>query len=243
MNVVRAWRALTWKHWAWATIIPIAISVTLPVQQFHTNWYWAPWRIFFHTPWYLLFSYIFLLAIAAAESSVPAGTDAPGRRYVAALAVATALCVAAVGSFTELVRKAPRQVIAGQTTFKPSPESPEARARSRRINVTIGFSSVLVYGWIATFIHLRLRKSRRAARALADAELDRAEAQRGLIAAQLFAAHAQVDPEFVLRALEDVERAYEDDPKRGDVLLDEFIAFLRDAIPRLRPDRPATEAA
>jgi hypothetical protein len=47
---------------------------------------------------------------------------------------------------------------------------------------------------------------------------------------------AQVDPAFVLQALENVERTYEEDPARGDILLDEFIAFLRDAIPRLRSD-------
>lgn len=50
----------------------------------------------------------------------------------------------------------------------------------------------------------------------------------------LVAANAQVDPAFVLRTLEEVERAYEVDTARGDVLLDRFIVYLRDAIPRLR---------
>jgi hypothetical protein len=238
MSIVRPWRVLTWKHWAWATAIPIAISITLPVQQFHTNWYWAPWRILFHTPWLLFFSYTFLLAIAAAESSVPAGRGPPVGRYVAALIVATVLCVAAIGTFPDLIRAAPQQVIAGQT-ISPRWKTSPAKVEARRIELMMGFSGVLIYGWIATFIYVRLRKSRHAARALADAEIDRAEAQRILIAAQLVAAHAQVDPAFVLQALENVERAYESDPARGDLLLDEFITFLRDAIPRLRPDPSA----
>ena len=244
MSILRAWRALTWKHWAWATVIPIAIAITMPLSGYHTNLYWAPWRILFHAPWYLFFSYVFLLAIAAAESSVPSGAVPPARRYVAALAIATVLCVAAVGAFPDLVRRAPRQVTAGETVVKKkSTASPEELARARWINGTLGFSVVLVHGWIAAFIYLTLRKSRHAARALAQAEVERAEAQRRLIAAQLVAAHAQVDPAFVLQALENVERAYESDPARGDVLLDEFITFLRDAIPRLRTDPPGMEAA
>jgi len=234
---------LTWKHWAWATGIAGMVAIATTLTTFHTNWYWAPWRLLFHTPWLLLFSYTFLVAIAVAESSVPVGTDPPVWRYVAGQAMATALCVAALWTFPDLVRSAPRQVIAGQTAFKESPASAEERARARRVNVTLGFASELGYGWIATFIYIRLRKSRRAARALADAEVERAEAQRALLAAQLVAAHAQVDPAFVLQALEGVERAYEGDPARGDVLLDEFITFLRDAIPRLRPEQSTTEAA
>ena len=104
------------------------------------------------------------------------------------------------------------------------------------MNLVIGTPGTLSYGWIATFIYVRLRKSRLAARALADAEVERSKAQAELLAAQLVAAHAQVDPAFVLQALEKVERAYEEDPGRADALLDEFIAFLRDAIPRLRAE-------
>jgi hypothetical protein len=47
---------------------------------------------------------------------------------------------------------------------------------------------------------------------------------------------ATIDPAFVMKALDDIERAYETDPMRADAALDEFIAFLRDAIPRLRSD-------
>jgi LytS/YehU family sensor histidine kinase len=57
-----------------------------------------------------------------------------------------------------------------------------------------------------------------------------------LLAAQLVAANAQVDPAFVMTTLETIERTYEKDPVRADAQLDEFILYLRDAIPRLRND-------
>lgn len=240
MSVARAWRILTWKHWAWATAIPMLVSITIPLQDFDTNRYWALWRVLFHTPWFLFISYTFLLAIALAESSVPEGSGPSAARYVAALSVASIISIAALGAFPELVRTAPRQVVAGQSIAKKANTTAEAQAKAHRLASILGLGFLaLIHAWLASFIYVRLSNSRRAARALADAEVDRAEAQRGLLAAQLVAAHAQVDPAFVLQTLENVERAYEEDPARADVLLDEFIVFLRDAIPRLRFDEAA----
>lgn len=235
MNILlRALRSLTWKHWAWATAAPILIAMAGPLQSFHQNWYWALWRIVFTAPWNLLFSYSLLIAIVVVEASVPADTGPPAWRYVAALLLVTALFAAARLSFPELVRSAPREIRSGQVISTPSAASPEERVRERRKRLLVAVPGVVSYGWIATFIYVRLRSARRAARALADAEVERSEAQRRLLAAQLVAAHAQVDPVFVLEKLEEVERTYETDSVRADVLLDEFIAFLRDAIPRLR---------
>jgi hypothetical protein len=187
-------------------------------------------------PWFLFFSYTFLIAIVIAEASDTRETGTPARRYLVALIAATALCLAALGAFPDLVRSAPKQIVAGQTLVNKATGTPEAQAKARRINVMLGFSSVIVHGWLATFIYVRLRNARRAARALADAEVERAEAQRSLIAAQLMAVEARIDPAFVLHTLEHVGRTYASDPHRADVLLDEFIAFLRDAIPRLRTE-------
>ena len=156
------------------------------------------------------------------------------------LSMASVVCVAALGAFPELVHAAPRQVVAGQTVFKNLPTTPDAKAKLHRLSAMTGVGGLaLIHGWLATFIYVRLRNSRRATQALADAEIERSEAQRNLLAAQLVAAHAEVDPAFVLAKLEDVERAYEVDPSRADLLLDEFITFLRDAIPRLRADERA----
>jgi LytS/YehU family sensor histidine kinase len=109
-----------------------------------------------------------------------------------------------------------------------------------RAMMYLGLNGAL-YGSLAMFIYVRLRNAGLAARVLADAEIRRSEEQRALIAAQLVAAQSRVDPAFVMKALDDIERDYETDPARADEALDEFIAFLRDAIPRLRADE-RTEA-
>lgn len=235
MNLARAWKSLTWRHWAWATAIPILISIWLPLQGISTNLYWAPYRVLFHTPLYLAFSYAFLIAAALAESSVPPGIEPSAWRYVAALTVASVIGVGILGAFPGLVRTAPRHIVAGQLLNLHANVSPAAKAKARALQAMTGVgTTAVIYGWLATFIYVRLRRARNATRVLAQAEIRRSEAQRNLLAAQLVAAHAQVDPEFVLRTLAEVERIYEIDVVRGDVLLDEFIVYLRDAIPRLR---------
>jgi hypothetical protein len=240
MNFARAWRSLTWKHWAWATAVPVALSITIPLQGFATNLYWAPWRVLFHLPLYLAFSYAFLLAIALAEAWVPAGTQPAAWRYVATLTVASVIGVAVLGAFPGLVRTAPRHIVAGQLLNLHAGVSPAAQAKARSLQAmtSVGAGAV-IYGWLAAFIYVRLRKARNATRVLAQAEIRRSEAQRNLLAAQLVSAHAQVDPEFVLRTIADVEQTYAIDVARGDLMLDEFIAYLRDAIPRLRGDEIA----
>jgi hypothetical protein len=237
MSLLRAWRILTWKHWAWATAVPVLISITMPLQQFDTNWYWAHWRVFFDTPLYLFFSYLFLFAIALAESSALPGSEPSTWRYIATLAVASFIGVATLGIFPELVTPPPKQIIAGKTFANKTKVNRDTQAKARRLDAMLGLGTkALIHGWLATFIYVRLRKSRHAARVLAQAEIERTEAQRNLLAAQLVAAHAQVDPAFVLRALEKVELTYETDPAGADALLDDLIAFLRDAIPRLRAE-------
>lgn len=236
MSILRALRTLTWKHWAWATAIPIALGLSRSLQNFQPNLNWALWVVTFRAPWFLLFSYSVLIAIAVAESSVPEGTAPRAWRYVLALLAASAVYVAALAAFPDLVRTVPRELRSGQVFRENWGASPD---RSRTTNLLIGAAGALSSGWIATFIYVRLRKARLASRALADAEVERSEAQRRLLAAQLVAAQAEVDPAFVLQKLEDVERAYETDPARAEVLLDEFIAYLRDAIPRLRAEERA----
>lgn len=235
MSILRALRSLTWKHWAWATAIPIALVLTRSLQNFQPNLDWAAWLLISRTPRFLLFSYSVLIAIAVAESSVPEGTAPGAWRYILALVAASAIYVAAPAAFPDLglTPRVPPELRSGLVFRDDWAASSD---RTRTTNRSIGAAGALSSGWIATFIYVRLRKARLAARALADAEVERSEAQRRLIAAQLVAAHAQVDPAFVLQKLEEVERAYEADPARADVLLDEFIAYLRDAIPRLRAE-------
>ena len=229
---VRAWHILTWKHWAWATGLGVLVGVLLPLQNLHLNFYFTPWKIVNITPFYVVFAWVFLLALAVVEASVPRTQWPSLWRYFWGTVAASLVCVGLAGAFSDQYRLAPKRVISGGSSNTQKTVSPQNR---RTIAVfEMGFDGV-VHGWLATFIFVGLRNSRRAARALADAELKRSEAQRSLLAAQLLAAQAQVDPDFVIQALESIERTYEEDPAGADAQLDELIAFLRDAIPRLRP--------
>ena len=230
---VRAWHILTWKHWAWATALGVLVGVLVPLQNLHLNFYFTPWKIVYHTPFYVIFAWVFLLAIALVEASVPRAQWPSLWRYFFGAVAASLVCVGLAWSFSDQFRMAPKRIISGGSSNSLKTFSPQHRR-----NVAVfetGFDGV-VWGWFAMFFYVGLRNSRRAARALADAEIGRSEAQRSLLAAQLVTAHAQVDPAFVIQALENIERTYDADPAGADAQLDDLIAFLRDAIPRLRSD-------
>jgi hypothetical protein len=71
----------------------------------------------------------------------------------------------------------------------------------------------------------------RAARA---AELERADAQRDIMASRLQVLQARVEPELLFGALGDVRSAYLRDPEAAGTLLDDLIAYLRAALPQMR---------
>ena len=60
------------------------------------------------------------------------------------------------------------------------------------------------------------------------------EARRRLAYAQLKAVQARIDPQLLFDMLDAVRRAYESEPERAERLLDELVAFLRAALPRLQ---------
>ncbi len=234
----RARHALTWRRWACATALGVLLGVLVPLQNLHLSFYFTPWKIVYHTPFYVAFAWVFLLAVAAVEASVGRDEWPSLWRYASGAVAASLVCVGLAWSLSDHLRIAPTRIISGGSSLasKTVPEK-------YRTNIAVfqtGFDGV-VHGWLAMFIYVTLRNARRAARALAEAEIARSEASRVLLAAQLEAAHAKVDPAAVFRALEDIELTYEDNPARAEALLDDLIAFLRAAIPRLRTDGPALE--
>jgi hypothetical protein len=89
---------------------------------------------------------------------------------------------------------------------------------------------------MALLFFTHLQHSR--AHAVAAARLDAAkaaqrEARRRLAYGQLKAVQARIDPQFLFDMLDAVRLAYESDPERAERLLDELVAFLRAALPRL----------
>lgn len=236
----RAWATLTWKHWAWATAIGLAVSVSIPLQKFEVNTYWALWRVVFSAPWIVLFAYVFLIAIVVAESSSPRLPWTSWWRYLAAVLMASAVCLALAAAFSDYIRMPPREETRGRIAQKTG--NIEVRQKLYAV-LSVGLTDGVLHGWLATFIYVYLRNARLAARALGEAEIRRSEANRRLLASQLESTHAAIDPDEVLLKLESIQRTYETDAESADARMDQLIAFLRAAIPRLREDEPAGRAA
>ena len=232
----RAWHILTWRHWVWATALGVLLGILVPLQNLHLNFYFTHWKILYDTPFYVVFAWVFMLAIVGAEASVPRDRWPSLWRYFLGAVAASLICVGLAGSFSDQFRLAPKRVISGGS--RDATKTYSSQHRLTMAVFEVGFDGI-VHGWLATFIYAGLGRSRRAARALADAEIARSEAQRTLLAARLQAAHAKVDPAFVMQRLDTIEGAYESDPSAADGQLDELIAFLRDAIPRMRAVNPA----
>jgi LytS/YehU family sensor histidine kinase len=140
----------------------------------------------------------------------------------------------ASGVLATFVPMPPRTVSQG-VVLNPGP-SVHADVRVRAVAMSVVGMDAAFHGALAILIYARLRKARLAALDLARAELARSEANRKLLASRLDAARAQVDPSLVIERLELIESAYETDPTAADAELDELIAFLRGAIPRLRAE-------
>ena len=85
------------------------------------------------------------------------------------------------------------------------------------------------------FTHLQHSRAHAvAAERLDAAKAAQREARRRLAYGQLKAVQARIDPQLLFDMLDAVRRAYESDPVRAEHLLDELVAFLRAALPRLQ---------
>lgn len=85
------------------------------------------------------------------------------------------------------------------------------------------------------FAHLQRSLTHEAAAArLAAAQAAQREAQRRIVQARLQALQARIDPQLLFEMLDAVRRSYAVDASRAERLLDDLIAFLRAALPRLR---------
>lgn len=97
-----------------------------------------------------------------------------------------------------------------------------------------GLWQLVFWGSVGAVLHASSLRRRRGAMLLRARELDRLRSERGLAETRLAALQAQIEPEFVLSSLSEVERLYQRDPGTADRALDALIRFLREATPLLR---------
>jgi len=91
-----------------------------------------------------------------------------------------------------------------------------------------------VVGCAVFWVIIDRRRERQARERMHRAELDRIDAERRSIESDLQAMQARVEPQFLFNTLAHVKQLYESDPTRGERMLDELIAYLRAAMPKMR---------
>jgi hypothetical protein len=96
------------------------------------------------------------------------------------------------------------------------------------------FFEWLVLAGVATFIYTDVRRARAARTRMHVAQLERAHAARRTLESRLQAMQARVEPQFLFNTLAQVRDLYRASAARGERMLEELIAYLRAAMPRMR---------
>jgi hypothetical protein len=232
-RLIRAARSLTRRHWQWALGLALFFSLTgtLLIQLVRETT--AGWQamllecLLCEVP----VAVIALLGIAFVEQR-DRGTQPPLLAYLLVVIVAAACggllyfgAFAAANEFAALILVLPSdRSMTAATLF------PEWLARSLGWTFTLGG---------AVFTYVYLRNAARMRRHLANAEARSAETRRALLANELAATQALVEPGFLFDTLKLVEQRHEIDPAAGDRLLEALIAYLRAALPLLESE-PST---
>jgi sensor histidine kinase YesM len=86
----------------------------------------------------------------------------------------------------------------------------------------------------AVFLYAEQRAARRTEARLNAAQLDRIRRSRRALESRLQAMQARVEPQFLFNTLAQVERLFESDAALAGRMLDDLIAYLRAAMPRMR---------
>ena len=216
-----AWSRLTRRHFLAALALGAAITLweILIVGPFLPFWFLMPERMlqmlsesefgalseFFRSE---LIALILLLVVAIADRAVD--TDRAGRKaYVLAV-------VLAVGSACPLA-------------YAVMPY------HGGWLNSTVySAMSWLMFGGLATFVYIDRKRARVTRERLAAAELERTRGAKRMLESRLAAMQARVEPQFLFNTLAQVRDLYDANAALGERTLDDLIAYLRAAMPRMR---------
>ena len=161
----------------------------------------------------------FTLMLCIVVADYVTGRDAR-RRAAYALAVVVSAAVAAWPEGVVMVATFPEYAWQHPTFFP--------RASAYR------FLEWLILGGTATFVYTHRRRARLARARMDAAELDRAHTAKRTLESRLQAMQARVEPQFLFNTLAQVRDLYRASAARGERMLDELIAYLRAAVPKMR---------
>lgn len=219
--VVAAWRAMTPKHMVYTSAFGLAWSVFVIVMatSFLTHFQLQPSVNAILSMQCNGFAVLFAVLIADQVSP-------PARRRHRPYVVAVTVGVLA-GSL--LVTLLTQRVLGLAVAYRASGPDEQFRAFFFR-HATHAF---VIFG-LATCVYVSHRWAANRVRVLRAVQLDRAEMEKRLLESRLAAMQARVEPGFLRRTLEGVERMYENDATTADLMLRDLIIYLRAAIPRAR---------
>jgi sensor histidine kinase YesM len=105
----------------------------------------------------------------------------------------------------------------------------------------VWISGVFYHGWMMLFfsglaaaVYSSRRRRERMLDSLLKAELSRASSQQRYAQARLDLLQTQIEPDYLLQTLTQLEHAYETNVDKADQLLDELIAYLRQSLVKIR---------
>jgi len=224
---------------AWRGITPAQVATTFALGCAHALYLrivFVPWELSVYYPSVLLKGLVgdqipaFALLLAFVVADRVTGKD-PNRRGAYALAVVTgAIAGAILGSLvhqwlgTFVWEFGPNTYAADGYTFI-----------MRRLDTTLwGFFEWATLGGAIVWLVNDRRRARRARERMQGAELDRIAAAKRTVESELQAMQARVEPQFLFSTLAQVRDLYDVDKARSGLMLDELIAYLRAAMPRMR---------
>lgn len=209
-----AWKGLTWRQWAGAFFVGAAVFAW---DRLAAN-PWGPpddethFALFSPRSSWLLSNEIaavaLLMAVAVADRAVD--TSRASRRAYAIAVLTGVVCGVALGNAV-------------------------AYPWIRWIELTVYSLCIwLMFGGLATFVYVDRKRARAAQTRLHAAELQRTKKARDVLESRLQSMQARVEPQFLFNTLAQVKRLYEIDPPLAGRMLDDLIAYLRAAMPRMR---------
>jgi LytS/YehU family sensor histidine kinase len=111
---------------------------------------------------------------------------------------------------------------------------PEFTAKAVWQSIVYAFFEWLVLGGAATFIYTDRRRAKKAVARMRAAEIERRQAAKRTLESHLQALQARVEPQFLFNTLAQVKKLYTLDSASGERMLDQLIAYLRAAMPKMR---------
>ena len=196
---------------------------------------YVPWELWAYSPAVLLKELVgewdtFPLLLTFVVADRVTGKD-PNRRGAYALAVVAGAIASAI--LSSLVAQ-----WQGKFVWEFGPNTMAADGYTfvmMRLDTTLWafFEMTTIGGAIVWIINDR-RRARRARERMHAAELERIDAQKRSIESDLQAMQARVEPQFLFNTLAQVRDLYDVDKARSELMLDELIAYLRAAMPKMR---------